>query len=74
MCTSYIAKTIVKFLPETGLAPLTVKQALLSCQCSILSRASINHAESVPTDFATLLTLIINIYSFVATKNTTLVY
>ena len=33
----------VKFLCEAGLAPMTIKQALLSCQCSIFSIASILH-------------------------------
>ena len=59
------------------------KQALLSCQCSILwptrdPRYYINHAESVPTNFATLLTLIINTALLLQTKKqkktTTLVY
>ena len=55
MCTSYVAKTIVKCLPEAGLVPLTIKQVLPSCQCCILSRASILRKVMLPqaTDFAT---------------------
>ena len=48
-----VTKTIVKFLPEACLGPLTIKQGFLDSQCGILSRASMvhNHAltfESVP--------------------------
>ena len=42
-----IAMTIVKFLPEAGSAPLTIKQACLGCQCSIQSRASMLYKHAL---------------------------